>query len=71
MNLKINLMSKSQITFSKCRIRVDIFKLLSGICINENTQQRLQRLDGTFNNPRSPLTAGDTDVDFFVKALIF
>jgi hypothetical protein len=27
-------MSKPQITFSKCRIRVDIFKRLSGICIN-------------------------------------
>jgi hypothetical protein len=33
MNLKENLMSRPQITFSKCRIRADIYKLPSGICI--------------------------------------
>jgi hypothetical protein len=33
MNFKINLVSIPQITFSKCRISVFIFNLLSGICI--------------------------------------
>ena len=33
MNLKINLMSKPQITFSKCLIGDVIFMLLTGICI--------------------------------------
>ncbi len=33
MNLKINLLSKPHITFSKCRTRDNLFKLLSGICI--------------------------------------
>ncbi len=33
MNLEINRMSKPQITFSKCRTRDDLIKLLFGICI--------------------------------------
>jgi len=33
MILKINLMLKSQKPFSKCRISVDIYKLLTDICI--------------------------------------
>ena len=32
MNLKINLVSKPQITLSKCLIGVFIFKLISGFC---------------------------------------